>query len=95
MVHSVAGGQNKVAGSQYTHRPTDVDSWIAQLRAVQARHPGEALQQFASDFAKAYKQVPAAPDISHLAVICQWSPKFKQAVFFLGRTQFFWEVMPC
>ena len=32
---ALAGGQNRASGSQHTHRPTDVDSWIAQVRATQ------------------------------------------------------------
>ena len=86
---ALEGGQNKASGSQFTHRPTDVDAWIAQLRAVQEAFPGDALMQFTSDFASAYKQVPGDPTLAGLAAISQWCPKSKKPVFFLGRTQFF------
>ena len=68
---ALAGGQNKASGSQHTHRPTDLDAWVAQIRAVQETFEGEALMQFTSDFASAYKQVPGEPSTATLAVICQ------------------------
>ena len=33
------GGQNRASGSQFTHRPTDLDAWSAQVRAVQEKFP--------------------------------------------------------
>ena len=59
------------------------------MRVTQERLPDDALQQFASDFASAYKQVPGDPATANLAVISQWCPKLKKPVFFVGRTQFF------
>ena len=86
---ALAGGQNKASGSQFTHRPTDVDSWISQVRCISEHFPNDALEQFASDFAKAYKQVPGDPSLANLATIAQYSPRHKCTVFFRGRTQFF------
>ena len=51
--------------------------------------PNVEIIQFASDFASAYKQVAGDPARAGLAVICQWSPKWRRPVFFVGRTQFF------
>ena len=51
--------------------------------------PNDEIKQFASDFASAYKQVAGDPALAGLAVICQWSPKWRRPVFFVGRTQFF------
>ena len=86
---ALAGGQNRASGSQHTHRPTDLDAWIAQVRVIQETYPKEAVEQFASDFASAYKQVPGDPATANLAVIAQWCPMLKKPVFFVGRTQFF------
>ena len=86
---ALAGGQNRASGSQHTHRPTDLDAWIAQVRVVKELYPNEPIEQFASDFASAYKQVPGDPALANLAVITQWSPIVKKPVFFVGRTQFF------
>ena len=72
-----------------THRPTDLDSWIAQVRVVQEAFPDAALEHFASDFASAYKQVPGDLVQANMAVICQWCPKLKKPLFFVGRTLFF------
>ena len=49
---SVEGGQNGATGSQFTHRPTFLDSWATQCRMVQERFPQSALSQFPSDFKK-------------------------------------------
>ena len=51
--------------------------------------PNDEAKQFVSVFASAYKQVAGDPALAGLAVICQWSPKWKRPVFFVGRTQFF------
>ena len=53
------------------------------------KFPNDHLEQFASDFAKAFKQVPADPSLANLAVIVQWSPEHTCPAFFIGRTQFF------
>ena len=66
---ALEGGQNGATGSQFTHRPTDLDSWSTQCRMVQERFPQSALSQFPSDFKKAYKQVPAEPRLAGFAVM--------------------------
>ena len=76
------GGQNLASGSQYTHRPADLDAWIAQLRAVTEKFPTDSLKQFTSDFASAYKQVPADPSLAGLATIAQG----QEARFLLGQS---------
>ena len=86
---ALEGGQNAASGSQHTHIPTDLDLWINQVRMAQELCPNDEIKQFASDFALACKQVAGDPALAGLAVICQWSPKWRRAVFFVGRTQFF------
>ena len=86
---ALEGGQNAASGSQHTHIPTNLDLWINQLRMAQELCPEQEIKQFASDFAWAYKQVAGDPSLAGLAVICQWSPKWRRPVFFVGRTQFF------
>ena len=49
---ALEGGQNGATGSQFTLRPTHLDSWATQCRMVQARFPQSALSQFPSDFKK-------------------------------------------
>ena len=49
---ALEGGQNGATGSQFTHRPTDWDSWATQCRMVQERFPQSPLSQFPSDFKK-------------------------------------------
>ena len=83
------GGQNGATGSQFTHRPTDLNSLATQCRMVQERFPQSALSQFPSDFEKAYEQVPAAPSLAGLAVMVQWHPRKRCPSFLVGRTQFF------
>ena len=85
---ALEGGQNAATGSQYTHRPTYIDTWAAQCRAVQEKYPDSALSQFPSDFKKAYKQVPADPSLARLAVMVQWHPVLGKPVLLVGRTQF-------
>ena len=43
---ALEGGQNGATRSQFTHRPTDLDSWATQCRMVQERFPQSALSQF-------------------------------------------------
>ena len=86
---ALEGGQNAASGSQHTHIPTNLDLWINQLRMAQELCPKQEIKQFASDFSWAYKQVAGDPSLAGLAVICQWSPKWRRPVFFVGRTQFF------
>ena len=56
---ALEGGQNGATGSQYTHGPTDLDTWATQRRVVQDRFQTSALSQFPNDFKKAYMQVLA------------------------------------
>ena len=86
---ALEGGQNGATGSQFTHRPTDLDSWATQCRMVQERFPQSPLSQFPSDFKKACKQVPAAPSLAGFAVMVQWHPRKRCPAFLVGRTQFF------
>ena len=86
---ALEGGQNGATGSQFTHRPTDLDSWPTQCRMVQERFPQSALSQFPSDFKKAYKPVPAQPSLAGFAVMVQWHPQKRCPAFLVGRTQFF------
>ena len=58
---ALEGGQNGATGSQFTHRPTDFDSWATQYRMVPERFPQSALSQFPSDFKNAYKQNSGEP----------------------------------
>ena len=52
------GGQNGTVGYHYAHRPTTLDAIAYSLRAV-AELFNEEIAQFASDFAKAFTQVPS------------------------------------
>ena len=88
LIDALEGGQNGSTGSQFTHRPTDLDSWATQCRMVQERFPESALSQFPSDFKKAYKQVPAEPSLAGFAVMVQWHPRKRCPAFLVGRTQF-------
>ena len=83
---ALEGGQNATSGSQHTHIPTELDMWINQVRMAQELCPDEAVMQLASDFAKAYKQGACDPGLASLAVICQWSPRWRRPVFFVART---------
>ena len=87
---ALEGGQNGATGSQFTHRPTDLDSWATQCRMVHERFPQSALSQFPSDFKKkAYKQVPAKPRLAGFAVMVQWHPQKCCPAFLVGPTHFF------
>ena len=86
---ALEGGQSGATGSQFTHRPTDLDSWATQCRMVQERFPLSALCQFPSDFKKAYKLVPAEPSLAGFAVMVQWHQQKRCPAFLVARTQFF------
>ena len=49
----------------------------------------DEVKQFVYDFSSAYRQVAAVPALAGLAGICQWSPKWRYLVFFVGRTYSF------
>ena len=83
------GEQNSTAGSYWTHRPCDLDQWCLFLRAVSERFPTLPLSQFASDFAKAYKQIPLAPWNQEYCVVVQWHPVLLRPVYLIAITQLF------
>ena len=85
----LAGGQNSVAGSTFSHRPTDVDALAAQTRAVSERSPLSPLLGWTCDFSKAYKQVPGDPSQLHLLVLAQFNPVSLCADLFIPLTQVF------
>ena len=70
------GTQNATVGYQHTHRPANLDSLAASLRAYGTRFP-EALKLFKSDFAKAFKQIPGMESLLECSVIVQWDPHKK------------------
>jgi len=83
------GGQNSTAGSTHSHRPTDVDTLAAQGRSVARACPGHELSGWASDFAKAYKQVPGDPTQIGDIVLAQYDPVQMQTAFFVPLSQVF------
>ena len=48
-----------------------------------------ACEIFCSDFAKAFKQVPAVEELLKLSVIVQWDPVLQKPAFMLPQTQTF------
>jgi len=85
----LAGEQNATAGTVSAHQPTDPDTLLAQTRAVCERYPQAPLLGWPSDFAKAYKQVPATPDQARHCVIAQWSPVHSRTVCWVTFCQLF------
>lgn len=77
------GEQNMTAGSTHSHRPTDVDSLVAQTRAVARALPNSRLSGWLSDFAKAYKQVPGDPTQLPDVVLAQFDPVLGCVAFFV------------
>ena len=47
-------GQNATSGTVHSHRPTDADALVSQIRFVAVRRPGRKLSGWASDFVKAF-----------------------------------------
>ncbi len=80
---------NATVGTHHSHRPTSVDALAAQTRAVSARFPSDVLHGFPSDYAKAYKQIPADPLEEGEVTIVQWSPIHQRAVLFIPYSQVF------
>ena len=68
------GEQNETAGCLMSHRPTDADALVAQVRAVAKKFPGSRLAGWSSDFSKAYKQVPGDPAQIFDLVLAQFDP---------------------
>jgi len=85
----LSGGHNSTAGSTHSHRPTDVDALAAQVRAVTEAKPGKRLSGWASDFAKAYKQVPGDPTQVGDIVLAQFDPVRGCVAFFVALSQVF------
>ena len=85
----LVGEQNATVGTTSSHRPTDPDSLVAQVRAVRRRHNSHQLHGWPCDLKSAYKQVPNDPRLVRLSTIVQWSPEAQRAVFFLAFCQLF------
>ena len=77
----LAGQQNTLAGSVFSHRPTDADALVAQCRAVAEKFPSSRLQGWSSDYSKAYKQVPADPKQCLELILVQYDPAEGKAAF--------------
>jgi len=82
------GEQNSTTGTCQAHRPTDVDGLVSQTRAV-ADSCNSELFAWTSDFAKAFKQVPADPSQRRFLVLAQFSPSAGRVVYFLTNCQVF------
>ena len=85
----LVGEQNATVGTTSSHRPTDPDSLVAQVKAVRRRYSQQELNGWPCDLKSAYKQVPNDPQLIRLSTIVQWSPESKAAVFFLAFCQLF------
>ena len=75
------GEQNGTVGTVSSHRPTDPDGLVAQVRATRRRFPKWQLSG-ALRFGKAYKQVPGCSYQLRLAIIVMWSVTMACPVFF-------------
>ena len=51
----LVGEQNSTVGTTCSHRPTDPDALVAQVRAVRERYHKEPLSGWPCDLEKAYK----------------------------------------
>ena len=80
----LVGEQNDTVGTVSSHRPTDPDGLVAQVRAVRSRYSKLALRGWPCDLEKAYKQVPQDPRQIRWTVIVIWSPSVKKPVSFLA-----------
>ena len=83
------GGHNATVGTVSSHRPTDPDALVAQVRAVRRRYPQSKLQGWPCDLKSAYKQVPGDPTLLNLAVIAVLAPASGSAEFFMALCQLF------
>ena len=83
------GGQNDVTGTMNSHRPTDVDGLVAQVRATTVRFGLELLIGWKSDYSKAFKQVPSSPLQIEDFVVCQFDPHMERPAFFMTYSQLF------
>jgi hypothetical protein len=71
------GEQHLTVGTLSSHRPTDADGLVSQVRAVAERFPQSRLMAWKSDFSKAFKQVPCCPTQLEYVVVAQYSPSAK------------------
>ena len=83
------GEQNGTVGTVSSHRPTDPDGLVAQVRATRRRFPEWQLSGWPCDLEKAYKQVPGCSYQLRLAVIVMWSVTMACPVFFVPLCQLF------
>ena len=65
------------------NRPTDVDSFVAQARAVASASPSEAIHGWTDDFRKTFKQVPSDPRQLENIVLVQNCPETDSPAFFV------------
>jgi len=72
-----------------SHKPTDVDGLVAQVRAATVRFGHVHLIGWKSDFSKAFKQVPSSPCQIEDFVICQYDPVNKCVAYFKTFSQLF------
>ena len=85
----LSGEQNETVGTVCSHRPTDVDAFVVQSRAVVDRFPKCKIQAFTSDFAKAYKQCTGRPEDVSKYVIGQWLASSGKIGYFIAFTLLF------
>ena len=85
----LVGEQNETVGTISSHRPTDPDALVAQVRAVRERYHALPLSGWPCDLKSAYKQVPNDPAKLKWCVIVIWSPKHGRAVFYVAMCQLF------
>ena len=86
--NALLGGQNEFTATTATHRPCDLDTWIALCRVVASKFP-EELSAITSDFKTAYRQVTADPRQAHLFVVAMWSAVSSSVVFGAAVSQLF------
>ena len=81
------GEQNGTVGTVSSHRPTDPDGLVAQVRATRRRFPEWQLSGWPCDLEKAYKQVAASPEQLRLAIIVMWCATMGCSAFFIPLCQ--------
>jgi len=83
------GEQNDVTGTMSSHKPTDVDALVAQVRAATVRFGCDELIGWKSDYSKAFKQVPSSPGQIEDFVVCQHDPHMQCPAYFKTFSQLF------
>ncbi len=66
-----------------------LDAVSTQLRCVAERHPTSELMGNPSDYAKAYKQIPAYPPEVTRYVLAQWNPWVAAVAFWVALSLLF------